>query len=68
MTDSAHPDNVPAGTEHVVREMTAAQLQQAGIQADYWPGGPTYYRDGQELDPHERVFLPAATITHRKEN
>lgn len=59
MTDHARPDNVPAVTEHVVREMTAAQLQQAGIQADYW-GGATYYRDGRELDPCESVLLPAA--------
>lgn len=62
MTDSARPDNLPAATEHVVREMTAAQLQQAGIQADYW-GGATYYRDGRELDPCERVLLPAETDT-----
>ncbi|MFB7285472.1 hypothetical protein [Actinacidiphila glaucinigra] len=24
------------------------------------PDGPTYHHDGQELDPHERVLLPAA--------
>lgn len=73
---------VQAATEHIVREMTEAELRQAGIVAD-WYGGevftkaattqeefdewrakhetdvPTYYRDGQELDPNERVLLPA---------
>ncbi|MFF2864565.1 hypothetical protein ACFVSX_32375 [Streptomyces rubiginosohelvolus] len=51
--------NAPLTIERVVREMTAAELEQAGIAADYWPGGPTYYCDGRELDPHERVLLPA---------
>ncbi|MGW4040446.1 hypothetical protein ACWEIM_29925 [Streptomyces sp. NPDC004778] len=73
---------VHAATEHIVREMTEAELKKAGIEED-WYGGevfpgdvateaefdewrakhetdtPTYSRDGQELDPHERVLLPA---------
>ncbi|CAH9419520.1 hypothetical protein SGL43_06575 [Streptomyces globisporus] len=59
MPDSARPSNMHAATEHIVREMTEAQLNRAGIQADYWHGGPTYYRDGRELNPCEKVLLPA---------
>lgn len=70
---------VKAATEYIVSEMTAEQLEQAGIEAD-WYGDPgdvatgaefadwqaqnetaeaTYHRDGQELDPHERVLIGA---------
>jgi len=75
--------DVHAATEHIVHEMTAAELKQAGITEDWYGGeiyqgdvfpsaeydewrakhetdAPTYSRDGQELDPHERVLLPAA--------
>lgn len=74
---------VEAATEHIVNEMTEAQLKQAGIYADWYrgetppdgltlaqigewqaehedPEGPAYSRDGEELDGHERVLLPAA--------
>ena len=74
---------VQAATEHIVGEMTNAELRQAGILAD-WYGGetfpgktmpsaefdewrakhetdePVYSRDGEELDRHQRVTLPAA--------
>lgn len=74
---------VQAATEHIVNEMTDAELRQAGITAD-WYGGqvfpgdtipgpefdewraqhetdePGYHRDGEELDPHSRVLVPAA--------
>ncbi|MFG3136111.1 hypothetical protein ACGFZA_07795 [Streptomyces sp. NPDC048211] len=60
MADSARRDDAHAATEHIVREMTEAQLNRAGIQADYWHGGPTYYRDGHEIDPCEKVLVPAA--------
>ncbi|MFF8910584.1 hypothetical protein [Streptomyces olivaceoviridis] len=73
---------VEAATEHIVNEMTEAQLEEAGIE-DHWydepvpedlspfdlaewkaeheKPEPTYYdRDGNEVDPHSRVLLPAA--------
>ncbi|MGW4759563.1 hypothetical protein [Streptomyces chartreusis] len=75
--------DVKAATEHIVNEMSEAELAQAGIVADWYrgeapptacspddlakweaehedPEGPTYSRDGEELDGHERVLLPAA--------
>ena len=74
--------DVHAATEHIVNEMTDAELKQAGIEADWYNGAvfpndvatqeefdewrakhktdaPRYYRDGQELDPGERVLIPA---------
>ncbi|MER7068886.1 hypothetical protein ABT357_24975 [Streptomyces albidoflavus] len=73
--------DVHAATEHIVNEMTDAELEQAGIEADWYRGehplpwlsadeldewrakrktdAPRYYRDGQELDPGERVLIPA---------
>jgi hypothetical protein len=73
--------DVHAATEHIVREMTEAELKRAGIDADWYGGetppkeldaqglaewraqyetdGPEYHRDGRELDPDERVLLPA---------
>jgi hypothetical protein len=73
--------DVKAATEHIVSEMTAAELAQAGItddwydepvpdnlgpldlaewRADHEKDGPTYHdRDGNQLDGHERVLLPA---------
>ncbi|MET8113748.1 hypothetical protein [Streptomyces prasinus] len=74
---------VEAATEHIVNEMTNAELRQAGITADWYGGetfpgdtvpgpefdewraqhetdAPTYHLDGEELDPHSRVLLPAA--------
>ncbi|MFC9497704.1 hypothetical protein [Streptomyces sp. NPDC056982] len=74
---------VTAGTEHIVNEMTADELAQAGIEADWYAGetppeglsdqefaewraqheqdAPMYHRvgDGQELDPHRLVLIPA---------
>ncbi|MCI3153202.1 hypothetical protein ELQ39_15825 [Streptomyces sp. GB4-14] len=74
--------DVQAATEHIVNEMTDAELKQAGITDDWYgeeiPTGlspddlaewkadherdaPTYYdRDGNEVDPHSRVLLPAS--------
>lgn len=74
--------DVKAATEHIVNEMTGAQLEEAGVEADWYDepvpedlgpfdlaewraehekDAPTYYdRDGNELDPHSRVLLPAA--------
>lgn len=72
--------DVKAATEHIVNEMTDEQLEEAGIEADWYDepvpedlgpfdlaewraehekDGPTYNRDGEELDSHERVLLPA---------
>lgn len=74
---------VEAATEHIVWEMTEAELAEAGIEADWYRGEtppkelteaelaewraqyeqdrPEYYRigDGEEIDPHTRVLLPA---------
>lgn len=54
---------VEAATEHIVSDMTEAQLRQAGITEDWGDSEeqdePTYSLDGTELDPHERVLLPA---------
>ncbi|MEU1088949.1 hypothetical protein ACFYPN_16150 [Streptomyces sp. NPDC005576] len=52
---------VTAATEHIVREMTEAELQRAGIEFGAWrtdKDAPVYFRDGDELDPHARVLLP----------
>ncbi|MEU6543936.1 hypothetical protein [Streptomyces sp. NPDC046859] len=72
---------VKAATEHIVNEMSDAELKQAGIVADPYrgeeppagldeedlaewremyeaPEGPSYSRDGEELDGHDRVLLP----------
>lgn len=74
--------DVKAATEHVVNEMSDAELKRAGIVADPYrgaeppdglddedlaewreryeaPEGPSYSRDGEELDDHKRVLLPA---------
>jgi hypothetical protein len=75
--------DVTAATELTVGDMTAPQLELAGIDRDWYrgetpparltddelgewqaehenPDGPTYSRNGMELDPHERVLLPTA--------
>jgi hypothetical protein len=82
--EQAEVYRVEAATEHIVHEMSDAQLEQAGITADWYGGttppeglsetelaewrakhereAPTYYdtAEGRELDPHERVLLPAS--------
>ncbi|MET7490595.1 hypothetical protein [Streptomyces sp. NPDC005538] len=79
--EQPHAFHVQAATEHIVNEMTPAELATAGIEDDWYAGqtppahltddelaqwqaeheqvAPCYYQDGRELDPHERVLLPA---------
>lgn len=54
--------DVIASTEHIVDEMSPAELERAGIDVDDPDGAPRYHlrRDGTELEGQDRVLLPAA--------
>ena len=52
---------VTAGTEHLVEELSDAQMRQLGISEERHHGESTFYgKDGRDMDGGERVLIPGA--------